>query len=227
MKISCIIPCYNEEKRIGFVLDAALAAELVDEVIVIDNSSEDNTVAEIEKRRCPKLNLIVHEKNEGKAKSTYDGVMKSRGEILLFLDADLKNIKPENVDQLIEPLLKNEFDMVLSERDTVDNKFGGTTFITGERSIRRNDMLKVFEDFKKIEGYAIENSINKYALKNKFRIGKVKWTGVGHTQKIEKSGLIKGLMGEMNMYLSLYKRIGFFEFYRQWFLMKFLVKNIN
>ncbi|MFH0876549.1 MAG: glycosyltransferase family 2 protein [archaeon] len=92
MKISCIIPAYNEENSIAKVLQAVKKVRTIDEIIVVDDGSKDNT-SKIAKGLGVKI--IKHKKNRGKGAAIKTGIMSSVGDILLFLDADLQSISPK------------------------------------------------------------------------------------------------------------------------------------
>lgn len=94
-KVVCLIPAYNEEKRIGAVLSVVKKCELVDEIFVIDDGSEDKTAEVAAKNGVSVLRL---EKNRGKSYAIFYGVENTEGDIILMLDADLVNLKVEDVE---------------------------------------------------------------------------------------------------------------------------------
>lgn len=109
--ISVIIPALNEEKTIRSVIQQAKRNEMVDEIIVVDDLSLDNTVAEARKEEGVKVITSTH---VGKGDSMREGMMMARNEILVFLDADIPDYNMDIVAKLAEPLLKNEADFVKS-----------------------------------------------------------------------------------------------------------------
>ncbi|HHI00582.1 MAG TPA: glycosyltransferase family 2 protein, partial [Thermococcus litoralis] len=82
-RISVIIPAYNEAKRIGKVLSKI--PEFVDEVIVVDDGSEDST-SEVAKNHGAEVIRI--EENQGKGAAMREGIKKVSGDIVIFMDAD-------------------------------------------------------------------------------------------------------------------------------------------
>lgn len=108
--ITVIIPALNEEKTIQHVVRLAYNSTHVTEVIVVDDKSMDNTV---EEARIEGATVITSTKL-GKGASMKDGVLVSKNEVIVFLDADITTY-PENVIELLTtPLLNNEADFVKS-----------------------------------------------------------------------------------------------------------------
>ena len=110
MKTTAIIPAYNEEQRIGEVLEAVKNSRLVDEIIVVDDGSVDKT-AEVAKRMGVKV--IINDKNLGKGGALCRGLKDCQSDVILFLDADLCGFKPEDADRLLQPVLSGEWDMTI------------------------------------------------------------------------------------------------------------------
>jgi dolichyl-phosphate beta-glucosyltransferase len=90
--LSIIVPAFNEERRIGPTLEAIGAyldkADYSSEILVVDDGSSDRTVEEARSAR-PKARIVSNEVNRGKGFSVCRGMAESRGEIVLFSDADL------------------------------------------------------------------------------------------------------------------------------------------
>ena len=109
-RISVIIPAYNEEKRIGKVLQRI--PEFVDEVIVVDDGSNDRTS---EVARKFGVEVIRLERNEGKGKAMSEGIKAANGDIIVFMDADGQH-RPEEIIKLVEPIVNGEADFVIGSR---------------------------------------------------------------------------------------------------------------
>ena len=108
--ISVIIPALNEEKSIRKVIQQAKRNELVSEIIVVDDQSMDNTVAEAKKESV----RILTSTQLGKGDSMREGMMVAKNEILVFLDADIPNYAADIVEKLTGPLIADEADFVKS-----------------------------------------------------------------------------------------------------------------
>ena len=116
MKISIIIPVYNEEKYILTVLNSVNDQKKIYdlEVIVIDDNSHDNTKTIL--KNNPKLYdiIIFRDKNEGKGSAIKNGLDKVTGDYVLIQDADLE-YSPSDYTQLFDPISKNA-DVVYGSR---------------------------------------------------------------------------------------------------------------
>jgi len=108
--VTVIIPALNEEKTISSVIRLVGTSPLVDEILVIDDKSMDDT---IEAARLPKVKIYTSTKL-GKGASMRDGMLLARNEIIIYLDADILTY-PENIVELLAgPIIKNEADFVKS-----------------------------------------------------------------------------------------------------------------
>lgn len=117
MKISVIIPCFNEYKTISKIIDKVLKNNFIEiELIVVDDFSTDNTRKILNNIHKDKIqHLILNEKNYGKGYSIRQGIKKSTGNIILVQDADLE-YDPDDYQKLLDPILKNEADVVFGSR---------------------------------------------------------------------------------------------------------------
>lgn len=122
-KLTIVIPCYNEEKTIHLILDKVrqvkLTDDIVKELIVINDCSDDNTRASIENyfHMYPELNFTLynHEVNKGKGAAIHTGISKATGDYLIIQDADLE-YNPNEYNLLIQPVLDGFADIVFGSR---------------------------------------------------------------------------------------------------------------
>lgn len=110
-KVSLVIPAYNEEKTIGYVISQAKKVVQITEILVIDDGSKDLT-SKIAKSKG--AIVIRHHKNLGKGEAIKTGIAHAKEDIVLFLDADLKNIDEKKIKSLILPILKGKADFTKS-----------------------------------------------------------------------------------------------------------------
>src|SRR5204863_8988171 len=101
VRVAAVIPAHNEEETVADVVNAAAVARLVDEVVVVDNASEDGT-ADAASRAAAQ---VVTEPSPGKGEARRTGVAATSADIVVFLDADLVGLTPDHVDALVGPIL--------------------------------------------------------------------------------------------------------------------------
>jgi HAD superfamily phosphoserine phosphatase-like hydrolase len=124
-KFSAVVPSYNENPRFVRVLNELLKTQNLDELIFVDDGSNDGTQEAIKQfKNDSRFVYIRHEKNKGKGRALKTGVEKARNEVILFLDADLSNITSQKIYKIAEPVLKDEVDMA---RGSFSRKRGRVT----------------------------------------------------------------------------------------------------
>jgi glycosyltransferase involved in cell wall biosynthesis len=123
MKLSIIIPAYNEGRTIHFILDKVKAVTLIagveKEVIIVNDCSKDNTEEAIlaYQKNNPELNIqyCKHEVNKGKGAALHTGIQEATGEYLVIQDADLE-YDPNEFNILLKPVLDGFADVVYGSR---------------------------------------------------------------------------------------------------------------
>jgi len=116
MKLSVIIPCFNEQKTIKEIINKIQKQEFIEkEIIVIDDGSNDKTREALEEIKSSNIKIIFNNHNYGKGYSVRKGISESTGDILLIQDADLE-YDPEDYKLLLNPLLKGYADVVFGSR---------------------------------------------------------------------------------------------------------------
>lgn len=118
IKISVIVPAYNEEKSIIKILEKVRDVEIegiIKEIIVIDDCSIDNTLSLLEKNNNLYDFLIKLPKNSGKGEAIKNGLHKATGKYILLQDADLE-YDPNDYKKLLEPIFRFDADLVIGSR---------------------------------------------------------------------------------------------------------------
>ncbi len=199
-RVAVIVPALNEGQRIATVLQAVTQARLVDEVIVVSDGSRDNT-AEVA-RTFDRVKVIELPRNLGKGGAMFEGVRHTGADILVFIDADLSGLRPEQVTALVKPVLQEGAAMAIGlfrgGRMITDLSQKLVPFVSGQRAVRRDVFLTV--PAVKSARMGVEVALTTHANVNRFHVEKVFLDGVTHPTKEEKLGLVRGLVGRLSMY---------------------------
>ncbi len=118
MKVSIIIPCYNESDYVEIILDKINRQNNVNKEIIVVNDGSNEKTSNIlnECLNKKKINILVnHDFNKGKGEALKTGLKKATGEITIFQDSDLE-YDPEDYDKLINPIIANKADVVYGSR---------------------------------------------------------------------------------------------------------------
>src|SRR5216110_2185094 len=117
MKVSIVIPCYNEKNTIEKIVEAVRNAPLESrEIIVVDDCSQDGTQAVLKEKISQMVDQVIyHPVNRGKGAALRSGFAAASGDIILVQDADLE-YSPEDYPVLLEPLMSGKADAVFGSR---------------------------------------------------------------------------------------------------------------
>lgn len=198
MKLSILIPAYNEEKSISQVMQEIKSLNLSScgisekEIILIDDGSTDKTV-EKAASAIPSARVIRHVKNQGKGAALISGIRHATGDIIIIQDADLE-YSPSSYPALLRPIIEEKIDVVYGSRFLAQphpkemrmsyflaNRFGNflTNMLCGTSL---TDCMTCFKVFKKqillgikLEsmGFGIESEVTAKISKAGFKIKEV------------------------------------------------------
>jgi len=197
--VTAIIPAYNEAARIQHVLEMVQASALIDEVIVVDDGSADHTA---EVAAAQDVRVLRLPENRGKGTAMRTGAVAAGGDLLLFLDADLRNITVAQVDALVSPVRSDAAEMAIGVfrggRAATDLAQVISPNISGQRCLHRDFFLGA----PLIDGRrsGVEIALTIHARASKLHIVVVPLEGDTHTMKEEKLGFWRGTAARYRMY---------------------------
>lgn len=207
MKVSAIIPAYNEAARIGAVLEPVLAAPSVHEVIVVDDGSTDGTAAVAARYG---VRVVRLPENRGKGAALVAGAREAQGDVLLFLDADLTGLTPKHVEDLVRAYQEGDAEVVIAVfrkgRPATDLSQRIVPFLSGQRILARSLWEKA-EAVAEGADFGIETALTKLAFREGWRQKTVVWEGVSHIRKEEKYGFWWGFRDRLSMYADVVRSL--------------------
>ena len=117
MKLSVVMPVYNEQNTVEGILNRVLRAPGLFEIIVVDDASTDRTEQSLARITDPRVRVFRHPVNRGKGAALRTGFAEVRGEVVIIQDADLE-YDPEEYPKLVGPIEANLADVVYGSRFT-------------------------------------------------------------------------------------------------------------
>lgn len=117
MRLSVIMPCYNEAESLPEILDKVRAITIDKEIIVIDDCSSDDTpnVLANQQRNDPNLRVVRHERNRGKGAAVRTGIAAATGDVIIVQDADLE-YDPNDFYAVLKPIFDGRVGVVYGSR---------------------------------------------------------------------------------------------------------------
>lgn len=185
MRTAAVIPARDEAATVASVVAVARASPLVDEVIVANSQSTDETAAPAEAAGA----RVVHLERPGKGEAMIAAVATTDAAVLVFLDADLIGLRVHHVDRLVHTVRHGGAIMAcgLFDRGPWLNQLSLHVgpILTGERALRRElfDSLRPDE----IAGYRVEAALNARAGQSGEPVAAFVCPGMSHTPKQDKA----------------------------------------
>lgn len=208
MKVDAVIPAYNEESTISAVVSTLRHVDLVGDVIVVSDGSQDRTA---DVAREAGARVLEHQENQGKAGAMKTGFQATTSNVVLFLDADLIGLSPTHVRSLLLPVLRDEADMTVGVFDegrvSTDLAQLVAPFLSGQRAVRREIVAEVFSDEPEADEsrFGIEVALTRHVKNGGYRVTEVPLCDMSHRMKEEKLGLVKGVAARLKMYYEILK----------------------
>ena len=195
MKLSVVIPVYDEEATLEVLVGRVLAAPYEKELVIVDDASKDGSpriMSELAARH-PELRVLRHEKNQGKGAALATGLRHVTGDVVLIQDADLE-YDPADYPALLKPIQDGHADVVFGSR-FLGGPFGrvhlyhhylGNRFLTAFSNLFTNlnltDMETCYKVFRRevadkldlrSRGFAVEPEIAAKVARQKVRVYEV------------------------------------------------------
>lgn len=182
LSVSAIVPTYNEEKTVGNVLGTLIRSELLDEVICVNDGSTDNTLEKILEYK-DEVVIVDIEENKGKGNALAEGIKIAKGDVIIFLDADLLNLSDSHLEALLDPIINGGYSAVLGYL-VGKSGFSFASAITGQRAYYREDLLPHLEEMRGTR-FGVEVFLN--GLFSKKETKKTSLYGLSAPYKYEKN----------------------------------------
>lgn len=147
MKLSIIVPCYNEQGTIKEILDKIqnLKLSVTKEIIIVDDNSNDGTEEILKNyKKIQNIKILRHLKNEGKGSAIKTAKKYVTGEIIIIQDADLE-YDPKDFSKLIKPILDKEFKVVYGSRVLNQKRYNAKGF-TSKLRVFGNHVLTIISN---------------------------------------------------------------------------------
>jgi hypothetical protein len=206
-RLVALVPALNEAGRIGKVLEVLRQVPLIDEIIAIDDGSVDDMLEEMQQARRldPRLHIIRNETNLGKGQSLFKAWLSTRADYILMLDADLINLAPQKVLDLVQPVLDGECDMTMGlfkgGNWKTDLSHWTTPWLTGQRCLRADLFACISENA--AHGYGFETALTVAARQRGWTVRKVFLRGVSHPPNENHRGFWRGVFNRARMYAQI------------------------
>jgi glycosyltransferase involved in cell wall biosynthesis len=121
VKLTVLIPVYNEKKTIRTIVERVQAVPIEKEIILVDDDSTDGTRDILEQLESEGIKVLYHEKNMGKGAALRTGFHHAAGDFVIVQDADLE-YDPQEYPKLLEPILQDRADVVYGSRFSGQNR---------------------------------------------------------------------------------------------------------
>jgi glycosyltransferase involved in cell wall biosynthesis len=152
LKLSVIVPVYNEKKTIEEILRRVAAVQIDKEIILVDDFSNDGTREILKKlgSDLDQIKVFLHDRNKGKGAAIRTGLANATGDLVVIQDADLE-YDPEDYHKLLKPILKGKAEVVYGSRFTGERRnmlfwhYVGNRFLSLITNILYNTTLSDME----------------------------------------------------------------------------------
>jgi glycosyltransferase involved in cell wall biosynthesis len=136
VKLSILMPVYNEEERIADAVKQALDVEYPCpiELVIVDDGSRDGTAEALERLDDDRLRIVRHPRNQGKGAAIRTAVAHASGEYMVILDADLE-YDPQDIPRLLTPVLDGHATVVYGNRQFGSHSAYSFWYVVGNKAV--------------------------------------------------------------------------------------------
>lgn len=218
MKISVIIPCFNDYKYLKSIVDQIDQLSTTHEIILVNDGSGPETQKVL--KTIHNAIVINHPRNMGKSQAMKTGLLASKGEYVVFLDSDFTNFQTVYLEKLIEPVINNLVEISIGEFDdgfSPFQKIGLTSMLTGIRCLPRKVLINnidIFNNQGYFHGFFVEIKMNQRIYRH-FKIIKVKLVGLKQQFKYQKVGFLRGFHKDIKIMYDIYHYLGNKQYFNQ------------
>jgi len=211
---TCLIPAFNEAKRLPGVLKATLAHPLLSRVVVIDDGSTDGTDAVAQ---ASGAELLRTPQNLGKTHALLMGLRTVETSHVVLLDADLCGLTANAVSELIEPVDTGEAYVSVSLRGNAPWTWQriGIDYISGERVFPMELIAGHIDELEHQRRFGFEVFFNELVVSTGKPVAVVRWPDVASPPKASKRGVWRGLLSDAAMLGDITRTIGVMGFASQ------------
>jgi glycosyltransferase involved in cell wall biosynthesis len=221
LKISLVIPTWNEAPRIGKVLDVVCTYPFFNEIIIVDDGSTDNTKEVLSPylQKYKHLKLITHTHNLGKTDAVRTGIKQADGPIVALVDGDLVGLNHENLNKMLYYVANGDYAMTIldraGDRQSPIGIFSSiiSRILGGERAFWKSDFEKM--KFKDGDGYNLEVIMNQYYFECNKRVRTIYCPNLFNAFQFKKHGLIGGLKRYSKMRKDILNKTGIKNYFLQ------------
>ena len=182
LKISTIVPVYNNQSTIKRVTQVLLNCHFLEKIVIIDDHSQDLSLKILKRFSHKKLQLISLPFNHGKGAAIEKTLDSIKSQAVMIVDADLSKLKKEHLVNLKNSFIKSSADMVIAARKG-KFQFKPIDYLSGERIFFKKNIQSVRPLFKKVNN-GFEQIVN-FAHRNK-KVKLIYSHNIGHILKLNR-----------------------------------------
>lgn len=210
---TCIIPFFNEEKGLSWVLDKITKIKEFENILLVNDWSSDNSlsIAKKYKEKFKNIEIVSYNKNKWKSWAIYEWLKKTKTSHLFLFDADLKNIKINEIKNVINSIKENpEIDMWILRR-IMSKRYIKLLYreliLSWQRILKTKDLKEIYKE--KFNKYQLEIAINDFMEKNKKIVVRFPFSA-NNTFKSDKRWFLWWRKKDVSMFLDIFKYQWFF-----------------